>query len=126
MQANDKILFSERFQELYGYLGLFSYLYILCGGRGLHPDAVVAEPAAHRPDRSAVELLQRHGLLTEREGLLYLNRSMFYSLTVWDLLLIAEPWLDPEASPPDPGGHERLGGFIRSENLSLSYTHRLY
>lgn len=121
MKDDNKILFSKRFEEVYRLLGTFSYMYAGIEGKGVEWEAFVNIIRSCKTTTcSLLCLLEDNGIVSIREGAMYLNRCRFYSMSVWDLLIIAEPWLE-NADPPDNGRYELLKSFTRSEPLSLSY-----
>jgi len=73
-------------------------------------------------------LLEQHGIIGEHEGLLHLERAVFYRLSLWDLLLICEPWMAQPPCQEDAGDgtkreeYQKLREFARRENVSRSYT----
>ncbi|MCC8036074.1 MAG: hypothetical protein LIO77_09130 [Rikenellaceae bacterium] len=118
MQNDDKILFSRRFQSIYEHLGTFSYLYIGNGCKGINRDAFVSDTAFYRTDtQSVLYLLENHQIIFRRDGLLHLNCRKFFHMTMWDLLLLAEPWLNGDAPPGEETGYRELIHFARSEKL---------
>ncbi|MCC8036125.1 MAG: hypothetical protein LIO77_09390 [Rikenellaceae bacterium] len=124
MQNGDKILFSDRFQVIYDHLGVFSYIYVGNGCKGIDRQAYIAGARSDKRETQAViELLEEHNILIEREGSLHLDLWRFHSMTVWDLLVIAESWLGGGDTLPDADPrYEPLKRFLRSENLSMTYT----
>ncbi len=121
MKGRDKILFSERFEEVFRLLGTFSYMYALTEGSGICLDALVTHSHSCKDIPSLVKLLEKSGIIYRRNGLLHLNVRLFYSMTVLDLLLLTDPWLDRGAPPGNSGDLEQLFDFCRSEPLSLSF-----
>ncbi|MCD8101330.1 MAG: hypothetical protein LUE26_01945 [Alistipes sp.] len=117
MHSDDKILFSRRFQTIYEYLGTFSYTYAGGGCKGIDKGAFLSETAFYNTDTlSILHLLEKNDIIFEREGLLHLHRR-FFSMTMWDLLLLSEPWLNGDAPPGEQSGHRALNQFARSEKL---------
>ncbi len=120
MERNEEILFSEKFQTIYDHLGLFSFLYILNGRRGIDPKSFMNQNRSYRSDTEEVlRLLRRAEIITERNGLFHLDTSKFYGMSVWDLLVLAEPWVETGDDAPSESFPEVR--MLRTQNLSKSY-----
>ncbi|MCD7969948.1 MAG: hypothetical protein LUF87_06300 [Alistipes sp.] len=123
MQKDDKILFSRRFQTIYEHLGTFSYLYFGGGCKGIDRDVFLFETAFYNTDTPyIITLLEKNSIVLERAGLLHINRRKFFSMTMWDLLLLTEPWLNGDAPPGEQTGYRALKQFARSEKLCSAFS----
>jgi len=126
--SQDAVLFSERFHRLYHWLGLFGSLYARNPGSCVSREAYFREIRCWDSfDEQMLSLLITHHLLMECEGGFLLNESLFFGMTLWDLLLICEPWLSRPTCGSSGGGgspadeYEALREFGRCQNLSRSY-----
>ncbi|MCD8103156.1 MAG: hypothetical protein LUE26_11415 [Alistipes sp.] len=123
MKGDNKILFSERFQELYDLLGVFSYIYVHDGSKGIAPETFSSASNYFKTNSSAFSLLKDNGILYQRDERLHLDRRRFYTMTVWDLLVIAEPWLEDKPELPEAVVRcDMLRNLGLAENLSMCYT----
>lgn len=122
MRKGDKILFSDRFQTVYELLGAFSYMYTVSGEKGIERNRFIAGLPLREVDASPLlSLLETNNIIVGRGGKLHLGQEVFYSMTVWDLLIIAEPWLAQGALSANRGrDYMEMERFGRSQKLSMA------
>ncbi len=123
-EHTDEIYFSERYRRVYLHLGVFALWHVRRNNEGIEPGSFISEigsviPGAHE----SIAFLLEHKLIVKKsDGLLYLNKWRFYSMSVWDLLLMAEPWLEQTPPTESERKHEEFKSLCRSEKLHDSYT----
>jgi len=123
--------FTPWFDGIVRNLGLLSYLYIQEKGKGLERQRCIALTSGYTVTSSDIlSFLEEHSLLEDRKGLLHLNCDLFFSLSLWDLLILAEPWLMQETPrfrdncpKPDIPDVSAVRAFACSQNLSDFYIH---
>ncbi|MCD8032383.1 MAG: hypothetical protein LUF85_16560 [Bacteroides sp.] len=123
--------FTPRFDGIIRSLGLLSYMYVQGGGSGLERQQCMALAKGHTMHSSDIlSFLEDHLLLEDRQGLLHLNCDLFFSLSLWQLLILAEPWLLQETPRfcdncplPDIPDVSAIRAFACSQNLSEFYIH---
>gem|GEM_PF-6757229 len=125
--SSDSLLFSDRFQLIYQHLGVFGCMYVLRGNQGISKEEFLVETCLCPTGLSAVlSTLMKYSIILRRKGLLHLNRKLFYNLTLWDLLLICEPWLIQPPSGTDEDAcstedYRKFREFASGVNISQSY-----
>lgn len=118
MKRDNDVLFSERFQMVFEHLGVLSFMYVKRECRGIKYEDFINETRNYKTDTNNILcLLKKYELINERDGFLHLNRRKFFSLTMWDLLLLVEPWLNTTAPPGEEANYSALKQFARSEKL---------
>jgi len=127
----DPVLFSERFERIYHLLGTFGTIYVCGNGRSIGKEELLREGiCCDAGDEETLHLLTTHHLLVECEGGFLLNESLFFRMTLWDLLVICEPWLSRPPCGKSTDGrvareYRKFREFGRCQNLSRTYLMRI-
>ncbi|MCC8186246.1 MAG: hypothetical protein LIP08_01710 [Bacteroides sp.] len=124
-------LFTERFEQVYSQLGTFSYLYFRSEGQGVSPEEFQANTQSCDTEE-IIGFLQSQELLTTETARLHLNVPLFFSLSVWDLLIRVEPWIQQlpgEISPAlstEKQAYQAIREFTQTHTLSDSYVGHIW
>ncbi|MCD8079354.1 MAG: hypothetical protein LUF04_02760 [Bacteroides sp.] len=125
-------LFSERFEQVYSQLGTFLSLYFLSEGKGVSIDEFLAE-TQYCDTEEIVCFLQGQEILIEEKDRLHLNVPLFFSLSVWDLLIRVEPWIrrlpvvnSAGLSTEKKATYQAIREFTQTHALSDSYVRPIW
>jgi len=122
MKKDEQIFFSSWFQIVYDHLAIFSYMSASILYAGVKKTEYLAQTQLISPDtESVISLLTSNGIIDERVDLLFLNKNKFFQLSIWDLLVICEPWLQQGSPPGLPESDDSFVEFFQSTKLFTSF-----
>ncbi len=124
-------LFSERFEQVYFHLGIFCYLYFRSEGKGVSTEEFLAETQSCHTEE-IINFLQTQELLAVHTDRLHLNVSLFFSLSIWDLLIRVEPWIQrlpgvaASVCDTEKQAYQTIKEFTQTHTLSDFYVGHLW
>lgn len=125
-KQKDTMLFTASFHRVYGFLRSFSIRYVAGHQKGLQRKHIGEKGELNISQaEKCVSLLLENGVISATaDGSLHLH-DKFYSMTMWDLLLICEPWMERlcemNYEVHEKAEYDRFLDFMRSELLYQTY-----
>ncbi len=78
-------------------------MYILSHYKGIEKSTFIKATSVYEINQDDIlSLLEKHQvILVDENGLLHLNSKGFFEMTIWDLLLLTEPWVAKRSDRED-------------------------